>query len=486
MTTTIIDDSGVDMGTYDASRLHDRVLHPWKRFVAAVQPRSLDELEPEPLMESIVNANGVIETPGIAWQLIKDDDYWRTLEFEDPYTGARIYTESQIPLKDCEKVDGDIFDEPGTEIHLYKGCRVIPKAQYGEWLVAVRGHRRIHCGNNAIRNPSRFSSTVVDNLKKGFPVGIVTNPSSLEVIHQLARDHETTKSLKKWEISRLIIKTLREGELTPTELVRKIPDLCYQFCYGADDGPTKYAQLCRKVADAKARGDQIVKDTQNQIGNRICVADRLGRPVGDYMIDQIRYVENNRPGGENFQHFIDLKQQTMAQKFLPLLTNLKKENEDYYPITRMEWLDAPVKGKTLDVRPIKISTGVVKYLVLEGGHPKVNDLIAQLVEEKSSDKKPPKQKRQMTVKELKEVMDTISSPGMKAAFKAASGELAKTEAFQDLTFRAWDSRANKFELFAQAIKDMEVKGNVKAFVDDFCNDSVKDVNKLVEMFGKLK
>lgn len=279
---------------------------------AAINPRNLEELEPETLMPHILKTNGVITQPLLLWKPPPNHDVWENVK--DPYTNERGY----VPLEDRDKA-----------------------------FIGIRGHRRLYCILEVHHNPGNYSKVVFDNVKK---VKALVFEGSQKEAERLAVDFEEIRGLHKWETLKLVVKRLADDFL-PDEICMDM----FQLLYAAliSNGPNRYDAIVRDCGtDGRQRNAKLMPPLRNHIHNGVAKIFQMGYPVlTDQLVNHYRFVEEKRPvktdeDKKSLENLVLDLRMLEVQKMAKRFNGYIKDNKDWIPVTKVAIVpDKPKEDK---------------------------------------------------------------------------------------------------------------------------------------------
>jgi hypothetical protein len=138
-----------------------------KFLLSAINPRDLDDLEPEDLMPDIVRTDGQITNPIMVWKV-----------------------ESEHPIWD--KVRNTLTNEPVE----------IPVKEREKYRILIRGHRRCYCVQDILRPENENMSELLRKNAAKVPIREVA--CSEEQARELAMDFEESRGLHPWNVLKLV------------------------------------------------------------------------------------------------------------------------------------------------------------------------------------------------------------------------------------------------------------------------------------------
>lgn len=344
----------------------------WEFLLAAINPRELDDLEPEELMPAIQKTNGVITNALLVWVVPDDHPIWNSVR--------NVLTNEPV-------------DVPKEERHKYR--------------IIIRGHRRGHCIATIATNPHIYSADMVKNAAK-VPVREIS--CSQEDAEELAMDFEEIRNLHSWNTLKIVFKEYAK-DLTYQEVALKYPQMLYSAFLG--NGQAKYDKMIRdpKNVDGTERQRQIKMDLRNVLDNHFYSLHLFGQ---DAMVEQgllyFRYFVNgllDKSEGkkESERLVLDLKYGNVSA-LRRLYTEIRKKGDLWTPITKVAIVDAkPEDGPDINYRS---APGVVdamkgRFLVVEGGTEEFREALllnmATKIDPGVTDKpaKPPTQKEREAI-----------------------------------------------------------------------------------------
>lgn len=314
-----------------------------KRFnpqylLAAINPRSLAELEYEVLLPQITEEHGVIHTPLHVWKINADSPLWETLPLRDTMTGGRI-APPEIGERD-------------------------------KYRILIQGHRRERCAKEVAAHPDRYSKVICDNLAT-VPCIEYDNISENRA-RSLALDEEGKRNLKSWEIVQLVIDKFYRDERYQ-EISLEYPQMLYRTLL--KNGDDKYEAVAR-IHDGVERNALIVKDLRNKLDTWIRSAYLAGPAMCEQLVLYFRYKINQRPDmGDKCRLLLDLKYENMRDAVRKVY-NSSKDN-GFVPVSQIEFTkDEPPAGE--NVLKQRVDDG---WFVIVGGNQELRESIMKLMRE---------------------------------------------------------------------------------------------------------
>lgn len=342
VSVTLNKTKGYIMSDLNMSDLKPTVIDP-RNIVSALNPRESEELELETIIPAIVAEDGVVLDPLTVFKFDPDHEIWN--HTEDPVTG-----------------------EPVT----------VPKEDRSKTFINGKGHRRSGAVNTVLRNPQLYPASVYENAKK--VQAIVLEGISEERARAIARDAESIRGLKSWNVCKIVFEMLDSG-MSLMQVIDEIPQMLFRaFVVRGED---EYDAVS-KILDGSERKKAIETKLRNNVTVHIGYTYAIGGMLlarqlilhYKYNINKRKVTDDNR---DEYDELVIIPKLDNIRKRLYPLYNAA-DAAKYKPLTRLEITEkAPAAGPNISFKPVPGNNG---FMVVEGTCPEVREELLVLMGEK--------------------------------------------------------------------------------------------------------
>jgi len=410
-----------------------------ENIVAAVNPRSIEELEFLLLLPDIVEENGIVTKPCLGWDLPAESPLW------------------------------DEFIKNGELRDIYTHQAIRPTLEERKHLIiCLQGHRRTNCLRHIRENEGDFSPEVFKNAET-IPM-IVHKELTRQRAEDLALDDKGSRHLFKWEVVKLFLNKLRKGQ-THAAIALEMPQML--FTAFRNNGESDYSHLVNKFHNESVRNDKIVSALRNYTDVWIKSCFDFG-PAFDRQLQLfVRFEMDKRPKTdlsedgktqllkpEFLELLLDLKLETVRKIYKPRYVELRKEAKeakvrfDWTPITKIAKIksDEPDSIDGQSYCPAVDANGVVipnEWFIVVGGNFDFRKLVLEQMVDYAAKNKPDTSPKPPSTKQRENVNNnSLSDVGKSYSQYSLDGSI---EPINGMSWIELDANAAFLEALQKAI-----------------------------------